>query len=113
MVGEKRGYLWHAYLPPCMFSAGGLSGVMSVERWGLVSDSARCTPSPLSQQRRGREGQQGPTVHSPANLRGRSRPGRTLASTLERVFMTTAKVLCYQSRACRSCVQEEQAVVWY
>ena len=72
-----------------------VSVLMSVERpegWGLVSDSVCCTPSPLNLQRRGKEGWQGPTVHSPANLCGRSRSGRALASRSERIFMTAAKV---------------------
>ena len=38
--------------------------------------------------------------------------GRALASRSEHVFMTLQRcVLCYRSWACRSCVQEEQAVI--
>lgn len=77
--GKKREYLWHAYPLPCLFSAGGLSGVVSLELsegWGLASDSVPCTPSPLILQWGGKEGWPGPTVHSPANLCGRSRSGR-------------------------------------
>lgn len=101
MVGKKKKsicvsvYLWHAYPLPCVFPAGGLSRVMSVghsEGWGLVSEWVRCTPSPLRQHRRGRDSQQGPTVHSPANLHGMPVPGRALASRSEHVFMPTVKV---------------------
>lgn len=89
--GEKeKGYLWHAYPFPCAFSTGCLSRVMAIERserWGLASDLVHCTLSPLSWQ-----DWEGPMVHSPGKLCGRSRPGRALASRSGHVFMTAAKV---------------------